>query len=199
MNTQTTNNNILPRDFYLRDTVTVARELLGKRVVNIVNGLRVSGIITETEAYLGETDSACHASKGRTPRTAIMFGPGGYSYVYLCYGMHHMLNIVTAPQGQGEAVLVRVLRPQENMDVMRISRKTGGNDKHLADGPGKLCQALNIYKDSHNGLDLTTGEKLWLEPCAWVDPCQISAAPRIGIDYARPQDRDALLRFTLHL
>lgn len=194
-----TNANILPRDFYLRDTVTVARELLGKRVVNMVNGLRVSGIITETEAYLGPNDSACHASKGRTPRTEVMFGPGGHAYVYLCYGMHHMLNIVTGPPNVAEAVLVRALRPQENMDVMRISRKTGGDDKHLADGPGKLCQALNIYKDTHNGLDLTTGETLWLEPCALVDQWQISITPRIGINYAAPQDVDAPLRFVLTL
>lgn len=195
----TSGPNILPREFYLQDTTTVARELLGKRVVNLVNGLRVSGIITETEAYLGESDSACHASKGRTPRTEIMFGEGGHAYVYLCYGMHHMLNIVTGPHDKPEAVLIRALRPQENMDIMRISRKTGGDDKHLADGPGKLCQALNIYRDTHNGLDLTTGETLWLEPCALVDPWQITTAPRIGIDYALPRDREALLRFNLHL
>lgn len=195
----TPNPNILPRDFYTRDTVTVARELLGKRVVNMVNGLRVSGVITETEAYLGEADSACHASKGRTPRTEVMFGEAGHAYVYLCYGMHHMLNIVTGPKNVAEAVLIRALRPQENMDIMRVSRKTGGDDKHLADGPGKLCQALNIYKDTHNGLDLTTGQTLWLEPCALVDPWQISVTPRIGINYARPEDVNAPLRFVLTL
>lgn len=193
------NTKILPRDFYLRDTATVARELLGKRVVSIVNGLRVSGVITETEAYLGESDTACHASKGRTPRTEIMFGLGGHAYVYLCYGMHHLFNIVTGPRGAAEAVLVRALRPQENMDIMRIARKTGGNDKHLADGPGKLCQALNINKDTHNGLDLTDGTTLWLEPCAFIEPEQITVTPRIGISYAHPKDIHAPLRFVLTL
>lgn len=193
------NTNILPRDFYLRDTATVARELLGKRVVSIVNGLRVSGVITETEAYLGEADSACHASKGRTPRTEIMFGLGGHAYVYLCYGVHHLFNIVTGPRRTAEAVLVRALRPQENMDVMRIARKAGGNDRHLANGPGKLCQALNINKGAHNGLDLTAGVTLWLEPCAFIEPEQISVTPRIGINYAHPKDIHAPLRFVLTL
>lgn len=193
------NTAILPRDFYLRDTVTVARELLGKRVVSIVKGLRVSGVITETEAYLGETDTACHASKGRTSRTEIMFGTGGHAYVYLCYGMHHLFNIVTGPREVAEAVLVRALRPQENMDIMRIARKSGGNDKHLADGPGKLCQALNINKSDHNGLDLTSATTLWLEPCAFIEPEQISVAPRIGINYAHPKDIQAPLRFILTL
>lgn len=190
---------ILSQDFYLRDTVTVARELLGKRLVNMVNGLRVSGVITETEAYLGPGDTACHASKGRTARTEVMFGAGGHAYVYLCYGMHHLLNIVTGPKDTGEAVLIRAVRPMENMDIMRVARKSGGNDKHLADGPGKLCQAFHITKDTHNGLDLTTGQTIWLEPCAFFEPEQVTVTPRIGINYAEPKDVAAPLRFVLTL
>lgn len=193
------NFNILPRDFYLRDTVTVARELLGKRLVNMINGVRVSGVITETEAYLGEADTACHASKGRTPRTEVMYGLGGHAYVYLCYGMYHMLNVVAGPKGQAEAVLIRAARPMENLDIMRVFRKSGGNDKHLADGPGKLCQAFNISKNTHNALDLTLGQTMWLEPCAFFTPEQVSAGPRIGINYAAPKDVAAPLRFVLTL
>lgn len=190
---------ILKRDFYARDTVTVARELLGKRLVCLRNGERVSGVITETEAYLGMDDTACHAHKGRTARTEIMFGEAGHAYVYLCYGMHHMLNIVTRQAGEPEAVLIRALHPQENMDIMRVSRGTKGDDRNLANGPGKLCQALDITKKCHNRLDLTLGEKLWLEPCATVEPAMIIATPRIGINYANPQDVAAPLRFIWQL
>lgn len=190
---------ILERDFYARDTVTVARELLGKRLVCLRNGERVSGVITETEAYLGMGDTACHAHKGHTARTEIMFGEAGHAYVYLCYGLHNMLNIVTREAGEPEAVLIRALHPQENMDIMRVSRGTGGDDRNLANGPGKLCQALGVTKKRHHGLDLTLGAKLWLEPCAAVNPAKIFATPRIGINYAAPADVSAPLRFVWRL
>lgn len=185
---------ILKRDFFARDTLTVARELLGKRLVRPYMGLRLSGMVAETEAYLGSGDSASHAFKGKTPRNRLMFGPAGMAYVYLVYGLHHLFNVTTeAPETAG-AVLVRAIAPLEGRHKMMALR--GHPARGLADGPGKLCRALAIDR-SLNGWDLTRRRLLWFE--ALHDPPRrwINAKPRVGIAYAAPQDRQAPWRFAL--
>src|SRR4030043_2169225 len=147
-------NHILPRKFYGRDTSKVARDLLGKALVKYKGSEMVGGIIMETEAYYGPDDPASHAYNGKTPRSKIMFGKPGISYVYLCYGMYHLLNIVTENEGCPGAVLIRVLEPVWGIDTMKERRNL---DIRLTDGPGKLTIALGIdIKD--NGKDIVTGE-----------------------------------------
>ncbi len=186
---------ILKKDFYNRDTLLIARELLGKVLVRQMDGLRLSGRIVETEAYCGQTDSACHAHRGQTQRNAVMFGPPGHAYVYFTYGMHYLLNLVTEPEGEPCAVLIRAIAPIDGIDTMRARRKRP--DRELANGPAKLCQALALDK-SVNGLDVTCGRVLWVEePSTLAIPARIAATPRIGIGYAKAEHRDALWRFTL--
>lgn len=141
----------LPRRFYDRDTLLVARELLGKRLVRVLRGKRLSGIIVETEAYIGEEDKASHAARGRTLRNQVMYGPPGHAYIYFVYGMHYCLNVVAEREGFAAAVLLRALVPQEGDEDM-LRRRSGRKDT-LADGPAKLCQALAIDRRL-NGMDL---------------------------------------------
>jgi DNA-3-methyladenine glycosylase len=157
----------------------VARELLGCRLVRVLANQRLSGIITETEAYIGENDRASHAAVGRTPRNSVMYGPPGYAYVYLIYGIHHCLNVVTEQEGYPAAVLIRGLRPEGGIEIMRRHRP-GRPDTGLANGPGKLCQALGIDL-TLNGTDLVTGETLFIERGRPIDGRQIRATPRIGV------------------
>jgi DNA-3-methyladenine glycosylase len=165
----------LPRSFYARETVEVARDLLGMHVVRVVRGRRRVGRIVETEAYKGaDGDRACHSLRGKTPRCAVMFGPPGYAYVYLIYGMHHCLNVVTEPEGRDCAVLIRAVEPVEN-----VEGKTSG--------PGLLCRALDIDR-SLNGADLL-GEDLFLERPPGRPAPRAVAGPRVGIDYAGPWAR----------
>ncbi len=154
-----------PRDWFARDAETVARDLLGCTLTAGPSRVR----IVETEAYMGEHDLACHARAGRTPRTSIMFGPAGRAYVYFVYGMHHMLNIVTGPEGSGEAVLIRAAEP-------------GPGVAGRTDGPARLTKALGITVGTHNGLDLLKATGLGVEP--GPPPPKIEASPRIGVDYA---------------
>jgi DNA-3-methyladenine glycosylase len=185
----------LPESFFARPTLTVARDLLGQRLVRQVDGQRLSGIIVETEAYIGPNDTASHASKGRTPRTRVMFGPPGHTYVYLIYGMYHMLNIVTERDGFPAAVLIRALEPLEGVAHMQARRgKAGG--KNLTNGPGKLCRAMAIDL-ALNNWSLGCGQDLWLEAGPPVPAEAVAAGPRIGIDYAAPADRSAAWRFWL--
>ncbi len=184
----------LKASFFARDTVTVARDLLGRRLVRRLDGERLSGIICETEAYVGEADTACHASRGCTPRTRVMYGPPGHYYVYLIYGMYHMLNIVTAAEGEPEAVLLRALFPEEGVETMRANRR-GAPLRQLVNGPGKLCQALAIDR-SLNGLSVESGE-LWLEEGVAVSPEQVLTSPRVGIGYASTEDQRRHWRFHL--
>jgi len=169
----------LRRDFYRRSTLTVARELLGQRLVRVVDDQRLAGLIVEVEAYIGEDDAACHAACGRTPRNEAMYGPPGHAYVYFIYGMHHCLNVVTEEEGFPAAVLIRALEPLEGLEIMRRYRP-GKPDRELANGPAKLSQALAIGR-SFNGVDLCTGEALFIEEGRMVDQEEVGASPRIGI------------------
>ena len=169
----------LGRDFYARDTLEVARELLGQRLVRVIDGERLSGLIVETEAYIGEEDRACHASHGRTPRTEVMYGPPGQAYIYFIYGMYHCLNVVTDRVGFPAAVLIRGIQPQEGIEYMRRNRGFR-REGELTNGPGKLCQALTIDR-SLNALDLCQSDPLFIEETAEVDPGGIEVTPRIGI------------------
>jgi DNA-3-methyladenine glycosylase len=188
--------NILDRKFYRRDTLQVARALLGKKLVRQINGLELSGMIVETEAYCGEADSACHAHRGKTPRNAVMFGEPGHTYVYFTYGMHHMLNLVTEAKDHPCAVLIRAILPLTGIEAMEARRKRKG--AVLTDGPAKLCQALDIDK-SLNGWDLTCGKELWVEDYRKIPAKSIKTTPRIGIDYAKNEHRNAPWRFFYRL
>lgn len=184
--------NILEHHFYARDTLSVAEALLGKKLVRKYRGHILSGLICETEAYLGSMDSASHAFKGQTPRNAVMFGPAGVAYVYFIYGMHYMLNIVTETEDNPCAILIRAIAPYEG--VKHMERYRGRKGKALTDGPAKLCQALAVNK-SLNGWNLTAGKKLWIEAQPAIPEQYIRKGRRIGIDYARPADRRAARRF----
>lgn len=168
----------LPRSFYERESVVVARDLLGQRLVRWQDGVRLSGLICEAEAYRGSDDPASHAYR-RTPRSAIMYGPAGHAYIYFIYGMHYCLNAVTEPEGCPGAVLIRAVWPQEGLPIMR-SRRPGQSDGRLADGPAKLCQAFDITTKL-NGIDLTAVGALWIEPGTPVPTEEIEITPRIGV------------------
>lgn len=175
----------LPLNFYLRnDVVEVSRELLGKVLCSSQNDQITKAVITETEAYAGITDKASHAYGGRrTDRTEPMFGQGGTAYVYLCYGIHHLFNVVVGDVDVPHAILIRAAKPLEGVDVMRQRLKKPGSGKLCLAGPGTLSQALGIKTE-------LTGTSL-LEDRIWIEDQQISVrlqditvGPRIGIDYA---------------
>lgn len=183
----------LGRGFYLRDDVVqVSQELLGKELFTRFNGVTTSGIITETEAYAGIIDRASHAfGNRRTDRTEIMYGVGGRAYVYLCYGIHHLFNVVCSPKGIPHAVLIRAVKPQAGLKTILKRRNKKSADKVVSAGPGTLSQALGITT-THTGLDLA-GEKIWIEDSQIaVEENDILAGPRIGVDYA---GKDALLPY----
>jgi DNA-3-methyladenine glycosylase len=186
---------IIKSDFFVRPTLTVARELLGQRLVRELDGQRLSGLIVETEAYIGLDDSASHAYlKRKSGRARVMFGPPGYSYVYFVYGMHFMLNIVTEAEDFPAAVLIRAIEPQEGLEVMQANRLITSPSHRLTNGPAKLCQALGIDKNLNNW-NLTLGQTLWLEAAPAAPIEAVATGPRIGIDYALPEDRAAPWRF----
>jgi len=187
--------NILTGKFYRRDTLRVARELLGKKLVRRINGLDLSGVISETEAYCGRTDSACHAYRGKTARNAVMFGKPGHAYVYFTYGMHYMLNLVTEEEGNPCAVLIRAIVPLTGIKTMEVLRNRQGPE--LTNGPAKLCQALSIDK-SLNGRDVTLGHELWVEDYREISAKSIISTPRIGIGYAHKEHKEALWRFLIN-
>ncbi len=167
----------LPRSFYNRPTLTVARELLGSRLVHISHGRTLVGLITETEAYIGEDDLACHAKAGRTIRTDPMYGSAGHAYIYFTYGNHWMLNAVTEEEGFPAAVLIRAIQPIEGIDVMMKRRQ--GRDTF---GPGKLTQALGITK-SQNYADLTDPtSSLRIEAGIQVSNKSVTIGPRVGLN-----------------
>jgi len=176
--------------------VTLARALLGQRLVRIDHGRRLAGTIVEVEAYLGVIDQAAHTYNGRrTPRNEAMYGEGGTAYVYFTYGLHHCLNVVAQSQDHPEAVLLRALEPTEGLEVMRPRRAAARRDADLCSGPAKLCQALRIDR-ALNGMDLRSGDALFLEQTRRraLPGRQIAVGPRVGIDYAGAW-RDKPLRF----
>jgi DNA-3-methyladenine glycosylase len=157
----------LPREFYDRPTLLVARDLIGKRLVHDTRAGRASGVIVEVEAYIGEADAACHAAAGRTRRNALLYGDPGFAYVYLNYGMHYLVNAVTEPKDAPAAVLIRALDPRDGIALMRRRRVNGTqptralDDEWLCRGPGNLTKALGISLDE-NGVDLC-GSRLYVE------------------------------------
>lgn len=174
--------SILNSDFYTRNTKTVAKELLGKKLVHIYRGQRLSGIITEVEAYLGVEDKACHSFEGRrTLRTETMYLEGGHAYVYFIYGKYNCVNVVTQKRNVPEAVLIRALEPVEGISIMKKNRSKK-ELYQLTTGPGKLTQALSITK-SLNGIPLVS-KNLFIEPFLKIPKSAIVTKPRIGVDYA---------------
>jgi len=171
----------LPREFYVQDTRAVAQKLLGQIVQRrLPTGGLLSGIIVETEAYLKD-DPACHAYRGRTPRNSTMFGPPGHAYVYFTYGLHMMLNLVCAPEGTAEAVLIRALEPVEGVEAMRQNRRGILETRQLTNGPGKLAQALALTRLTHDGVDLTEpSSELLILPNDYP-PFEMVTKTRIGI------------------
>lgn len=180
----------LPRAFYRQPTKEVAKQLLGKYLVHRYAEDTLVGRIVETEAYLGPHDLACHAAKGRTKRTEVMFGAAGHAYVYFIYGFYNMLNLVTEAKDFPAAVLIRAVEPVRGIEQMKQHRRSNLLHK-LASGPGKLCQAFAIDR-SLNGADVC-GKVLYLEDRGEAMP-KFTATPRIGVDYAG-QWKDKPLRF----
>jgi DNA-3-methyladenine glycosylase len=159
----------------------VARELLGMRLVRVEEGRRMGGVIVEAEAYRGEEDLGCHARAGLTPRTRVMYGPPGHAYVYFTYGMHWMLNFVTEREGFAAAVLIRAIRPTEGVEMI-AARRNGQPASHWADGPGKICQALNIDR-RFNGADLCAPEaELFVEMGEPIPDSAVTISPRVGLN-----------------
>ncbi|WP_424961903.1 DNA-3-methyladenine glycosylase [Ekhidna sp.] len=176
----------LPRSFYLReDVVEVAKDLLGKVLITNIDGYITAGKIVETEAYCGRGDKACHANGKRTPRTEVMYGQGGHAYVYLCYGIHHLVNVVTNKEDQADAVLIRALEPLKGEEIMRERRIF--TKAKLASGPGTLSQAMGISVKM-TGADLLSDE-IWIGKDGGERDFEILSDTRIGVEYA---EEDAL-------
>jgi DNA-3-methyladenine glycosylase len=193
----------LTRSFYRRDPVLVARSLLGHRLVSRIGGTRTSGIIVETEAYLGIPDKGAHTYRGRrTPRNETMWGDGGHAYVYFVYGMHHCVNVVAGRSGDPVAVLIRALEPDASdssdagMHLMFARRQKAKRPTDLCSGPSKLCQALGITRD-HDGADLVDGDLLFIERARSrsLPETYVIAGPRVGIGYAEEWQHEPLRFF----
>ncbi|NLP47211.1 MAG: DNA-3-methyladenine glycosylase [Epulopiscium sp.] len=193
---------LLTSDFYQRDTLEVARDLLGKYLMRTIDGNQLIGKIVEVEAYKGPIDKGAHSyNYKRTPRTEVMFGPAGHAYIYLIYGMYYCMNVVTEKEGEPCAALIRGIEPiqgQEQMAQFRyekpLQQLTKVQQKNLTNGPGKLCQAFQITKKQN-------GQPLWKKDCfitdgEYVDFSQIVKSKRINIDYAE-EAKDFLWRFSI--
>lgn len=178
------------RKFYSQASPIVAQRLLGSYLNRVIGGVHLIGRIVETEAY-GIGDEACHAFRGKTPRNAIMFGEGGFSYVYFTYGMHHCFNVTANEEGLGEAVLIRAVEPIEGIEKMHVLRGGGGGaaphavkKRDLTNGPGKLCQAFGLSRND-NAIDLIESEELFITSARPIDPNLIGVSSRIGINVAK--------------
>ncbi len=183
----------IPKSFYEKeDVVKIAKELLGKYLITCFDGHLTGGMIVETEAYNGRIDKASHAFNKKTPRTEVIYQPGGVAYVYLCYGIHHLFNIVTNKQGYADAVLIRALEPTFGVEIMSERHQTNRNK--LTNGPGKLSKALGITKSS-NGMALN-GNLVYLVKEKSEKKPKIAVGKRIGIDYA---EEDALLPWRFYM
>jgi len=168
--------------FQSKDVVKLAKELVGFRLSTYIGGKLTSGIITETEAYAGQGDKACHAHLGRfTKRTAVMYEPGGLAYIYLCYGIHHLFNIVTNTKGNADAILIRAFEPNTGIEIMQERRKKSTIDKSLSSGPGNVTQALGLSLNQNT--NSVCSDEIWFEKRNF-DPTNIVETTRIGIDYA---------------
>jgi DNA-3-methyladenine glycosylase len=180
----------LPREFYMRNTLEVARDVLGKCIIHDINGEKLSGRIVEAEAYIGPNDKAAHSyNYRRTERNEVMYGPPGYAYIFVIYGMHYCMNIVTGEADHPEAILIRALEPLRGLDTMTQNRYGKMYDElnktartNLTNGPGKLCRAMGIDKSNY-GDDLC-GSRLYLAADNTPQSFSISTSPRINIDYA---------------
>ena len=182
----------LPRSFYLRPTLAVARDLIGCTLIRRSRRGCLAGRIVEVEAYLGSRDPASHSYRGRTARNDVMFWEGGHLYVYFTYGMHYCCNVVTGREGLGHAVLIRALEPAVGIDEMRRNRRTAGTVRDLCSGPARICQAMHITR-RENGTDLC-GATIWI--ASDRNACRrprVRRSPRIGIRHGR----EHRWRFTL--
>lgn len=187
----------LPSEYFQHsDVVFLAKDLIGKKICTHFDGVLTSGMITETEAYNGRSDKACHAYPNkRTKRTEIIYHKGGVAYVYLCYGIHHLLNFVTNGEDLADAILIRAISPLDGIETMLQRRNKPSLNKTLSSGPGTLSQALGIHR-THTGLSLNSDE-LWIEEASTLIPEEdIITTTRIGIDYA---EEDALLPWRFYL
>ena len=187
----------LPASYYQsRDVVALSKDLLGKYLFTCIDGVITGGYIVETEAYNGVVDRASHAFGNRlTPRTKTMFMPGGVAYVYLCYGIHEMFNIVTSGEGQPHAILVRAINPTDGLEVMQGRRNMPVLKSTITKGPGSVAKALGISR-AVNAFSLQ-GDTIWIEDRGLTFPDEsIAAVPRVGVDYAGD---DALLPYRFYL
>lgn len=176
--------SLIKRSFFTRlDVVQIAKDLLGKFLVSNIDGVITSGIIVETEAYRAPDDKGCHAYQNKlTERTSTMFAIGGTSYVYICYGIHNLFNVVTGPEGIAHAVLIRAIEPVDGIEKMQLRRKSTSFKKELVNGPGKFTRAMNITK-RQNGISLLSKkDELWLEDRGLnIIPDNITEGPRVGM------------------
>lgn len=187
----------IPRNFYERDDVVqISKDIIGKVLCTKFNGVLTTGMITETEAYNGRNDRACHAYPNvRTKRTETIYGPPGYAYVYLCYGIHHLFNIVTNRENLADAILIRAIKPLDGVEEMLKRRDNEKVNPALSNGPGKLTQALGITTKCDKA-DLL-GNKIWIEDREYeFDESEIKSSKRIGVEYAG-EDSDLPWRFTV--
>jgi DNA-3-methyladenine glycosylase len=187
----------LPESFYTHSNVVqISRDLLGKYLFTSIDSIKTGGYIVETEAYNGVVDKASHAFGNRnTPRTSVMFRHGGIAYVYLCYGIHEMFNIVTSVEGEPHAILIRAIEPTEGIDEMLMRRKMTALKPSLTSGPGSVAKALGISR-AINAISLQS-DTLWLEDkgLSFTDE-EVTAVPRVGVDYA---GEDALLPYRFYV
>jgi DNA-3-methyladenine glycosylase len=187
----------LPESYYQNaDAVALSRDLIGKYLFTCINGELTGGYIVETEAYMGITDKAAHSHGGRvTPRTQTMYMKGGISYVYLCYGIHEMFNIVVADVGQPHAILIRAIQPTDGLDIIMARRNMDTLKPNITKGPGSVAKALGISRQI-NAMSLQS-DTIWLEDRGLVFPDEeVSAGPRVGVDYA---GEDALLPYRFYV
>lgn len=182
----------LERDFFARDTLIVAKELLGKVIVREIDGIRLSGKIVETEGYIGSIDKASHAYGGKkTPRVEPLYGEPGISYVFSIYGMYECFNVISKEKGSPEGILIRAVEPIDGLEKIAQNRFRKSYDtltakeiKNLTNGPSKLCIALEINKKVHNFMDLVSSKELYIEDGDIINSSDIVETTRIGIDYA---------------
>lgn len=193
-----TSSSVISRSFFDRPTLTVARELLGQRLVKLEGDQRIAGLITETEAYIGTEDDGCHARAGLTNRNRSMWGPPGHAYVYFTYGMHWMLNIVTEQDGFPAAVLLRGVKPVGGHEVIQ-RRRTGRPDSELTNGPAKLCQAFAL-DGSFDGLDLCHPQSvLFIERGVDIPENSVTTGPRVGFNQVSEPWKSMPWRFQVTL